>query len=1110
MRRRLALFVVAAVLLIASAALLVHAPFVRARVLRYALATLQDQYGIRVDAARLDYNLLSLRVGLAGVRISAVGKQPPFFEADYVSVTVPRRTLLGDVSFDEVAVTNGLVRIVRTASGEANLPESTAAAADEPEPLRIGRLQLSPLRLDVRDEAAMFSLTVPAAVVELTADGGRVALTEPATLRVGDQGTRITALEGDARFDGRTIYLAGVQVEAEEGRARLDGPITVIANDPSLDLRVDGAGDVGRLARWGMAQGEVPRGSVRFAGRVAGPMSGPTADLDVTAPRITWEDVTLSNVAATAHLTPDVLTVDVMSPRITWEDVTLSNVVANARLTPDVLTITRAAFDIEGGQISGSALVGLAGEGAFTARVRADTLIRLENRPTPFIPLAMPGQSRLAVANGTWRLDGQHRVAGVAPATLALRGRLADDLLQSTITGDVRVPDADLPEVVAALRRADLVDVPADTVPAGRMRAEAQVTGTFARPRVAFTAASDSLRVASPSATGPVSITGTFDTGTERYTFDSMLTDWVVAPTSDIPLAGRVNATFRGSGRAAEVMAEGEVSAREVAWQDVAIGDVAATVNLDPQLAHIVATVPQFNATADARVATTAPYTTSLTARVDQLDLERILGMVETPLPIEGTTTLALRAEGPLETWRAGAADLEITTLEAKAGDLPVRLLGPASVRYRGERIAIDRLEAAAGETHISASGEIDAFGTPNPGLGTASLGGGIIATITGDVDEVARTVAATGVTAVPVAGGSGPVALLARVAGSLEAPLVSADLEVGPGAITLTDLPTISDLRVRAHVEDGWIDLREAHAVYQGATATGTGRAPLSLLGVPVPGAAPGEASLRAKVTGVTAAVLEPFLDASASQEVSGSVDATVSLDTPSLDLSALRGELQLDRLDLRVADLPVSQLVPTRIVARDGFARVEAWDWSGQGARIGVRGQVRLADLQTAILTNGEIDLRMGTPFVRAAGLAMAGSLQPRLSITGTLTNPRIDGDLQVIDAEMRLVDPRVVISDLNGRAVLTGSTVNLTSTTGSINGGSLTAEGSAELGTGGQINARLVTGIRSMALEFPQGLRSELDADLQLLAVRGAGTGRSRRPPRGHGDGAARRVS
>jgi outer membrane protein assembly factor BamA/autotransporter translocation and assembly factor TamB len=1052
MTRRLGLFAIAVVLLIAAAAFLVHAPFVRSRVLQYAVTTLETQYGIRVEASRLDYNLASLRAGLADLRVSAVGKRPPFFEADYVAVAVPRRTLLGDVVFDEVAVTNGVVRIVRQVSGEANLPEATAGGGGEPEPLRIGRIDLSPLRLDVRDEGSGFALDVPAAVLQLTADSGRIAFTSPATVRVGERGTRISTLEGNARFDGRTLTLADVQVDAEEGHVELGGPLTVIASDPSIDLQVSGTGDLARLARWGMAETDAPRGHITFAGRVAGPVAAPVADFDIKSPRITWQNQTITNVAAAG------------------------------RVTVDQLTISQASLAIEGGSVDGSADVPFADVNALTANAR----IRLEDRPTPFLPVAVPGESRLAVADRSWRLDGEHRVGGVTPATLALRGRIADDLNRSTVTGVVQVPDADVPMLVGVLRRAKLVDVPPDAVPAGRVRVDARLSGTFARTQVEFSASSDNLRMPSPQAEGPVALTGTFDTATERYTFNATMIGWALTPTTDMPATGHVSAAVRGSGRGAAVMAEGEVAATDVAWQDVAIGDVTATVAVDPKVADVVAKIPQFNTTAAGQIAITAPYMTSMTARVDDLDLARILGTFETPVRVGGTTSLMLRADGPLENWRAGTADLEVTRFDATAGNLPVRLLNPALLRYQREHIAVDRFEAAAGETHISASGEIAAFGTRNPEPGTGNTAsGGIIATISGDVGEVTRAVAATGLTELPVSGGNGPVALLARVAGSLEAPLVSADVEIGPGAIMLTDLPPISELRVRTHVEDGWADLRELHGAYQGATVTGTGRAPLSMLGIEVPGAEPGEASLRAKITGVTAAALEPFLDPAAAGEVSGSIDATVSVDTPALDVSAARGELQLDRLELRVADLPVAQRVPTRIVLRDGLARVEAWDWTGQGTNLSVRGQVKLEDLQAAILANGDIDLRMATPFVRAAGLTTAGTLQPRLSITGALTDPRIDGDLTVSGGEMRLVDPRVIISDLNGRAVLTRSTATLTSMTGSINGGTLTAEGNAEFATDGQGSARLATGIRSMALEFPVGLRSELDADLQLVA-------------------------
>src|SRR5438093_10302831 len=79
--------------------LLVHAPFVRSAALRYALARVEQQYGLRVTATRLDYNLATLTAGLQDVRLLAEAPATePFFAADYLSVTLLRSTLRGDVA----------------------------------------------------------------------------------------------------------------------------------------------------------------------------------------------------------------------------------------------------------------------------------------------------------------------------------------------------------------------------------------------------------------------------------------------------------------------------------------------------------------------------------------------------------------------------------------------------------------------------------------------------------------------------------------------------------------------------------------------------------------------------------------------------------------------------------------------------------------------------------------------------------------------------------------------------------------------------------------------------------------------------------------------------
>jgi len=156
----------------------------------------------------------------------------------------------------------------------------------------------------------------------------------------------------------------------------------------------------------------------------------------------------------------------------------------------------------------------------------------------------------------------------------------------------------------------------------------------------------------------------------------------------------------------------------------------------------------------------------------------------------------------------------------------------------------------------------------------------------------------------------------------------------------------------LQAHLENDVVDLRQAHAAYEGATLDATGAIPLAVVSSSptiVNGPSAGRpASLHATVAGITPAVLHGILDPTAIEDLSGVADLSVNVESPSTDLAKATGDLTLTRLDLQIAGLPVTQRVPTRIVAKDGFARIESWNWSGQGATLGVFGQVRLADRQ------------------------------------------------------------------------------------------------------------------------------------------------------------------
>src|SRR5262245_43218288 len=112
--KRLGPLAAAAVALGVVFVLVVHTPPFRRMVLRYVIDEVQRRYALRIEAARLDYNLAALKLGLADVRLAA-DRPPsaPFFEAGYVGVALPSRVLVGTIAFDEVAVTGGRIHLVR-------------------------------------------------------------------------------------------------------------------------------------------------------------------------------------------------------------------------------------------------------------------------------------------------------------------------------------------------------------------------------------------------------------------------------------------------------------------------------------------------------------------------------------------------------------------------------------------------------------------------------------------------------------------------------------------------------------------------------------------------------------------------------------------------------------------------------------------------------------------------------------------------------------------------------------------------------------------------------------------------------------------------------------
>jgi outer membrane protein assembly factor BamA/autotransporter translocation and assembly factor TamB len=1125
MIRRFGIAALAAAGATVAVAIIIHTPPVRALVLRYALRTVQANYGLRVDASRLDYNLPALRLGLADVRISAADG-PPFFEAARIDVRVASSTLTGRVALDEVAATGALVRIIRDRDGRTNLPASSGSSG-EPAPLPVANLSLPDLRVELRDEPGDVAFTVPSVAIAFSARSGRIALDAPAQVRVGATSTQLTRLSGDATFDGRDLTLRNLQAIASEGTVRVDGTLALIRRDPSVDLSVRSSIDVQQASRWGLPPAQAPRGIVAATGRVSGPLARPSATLDLSSDGLQWSTMAVSNVRGSLSVDPDTLVIDRFSLTIGGGEVSgrgslalPANGSADAELTwsgIDAATLTRQLGRsdlVPAGTLSGSARArrpGLAVQPRQSARqpdagplagIDADIRVHVSDAPNARHMIALPGDAHLVLTNGTWRLDARHRVANVAPIAVVLRGDIAAEPARSRLSGNVQLAATDVPALAGMLRSIGLAAVPPGLVTAGAIRGRADIAGSIGTPRASFAAESVDA-VTTAQASGRVSASGTYDGGRGDYRIEATLDDWMVAPQASVPLAASIGGQVLASGRGGRLSAEAHLTAADAMWDTIRLGTIAADAALHDNVAHVTARADDFSLRAVGDVNVTSPYQATVTAAVSDLDLAAALRDVPTAEPITGRVDAQVRASGPLEQWSRARADLTISRLDAVAGDLAVRLQDAARASYADRRITVDRLEAMAGDTHLSVSGSLPvSMSPPATGPDDAAAASGVVAMITGDLGEALRAVTAARLAEVPLAGAGGPLVVLGRVTGSLEAPTYAADLELGPATIKIRDdLPAATGVQIRAHLENDVIELRQAAAAYEDAMVSADGQAPLSLFTKPTatnrtPASA---ASVHARVTDITPVTLAGLVDPSSLEDVSARIDADLNLATTSLDPADVRGEIRLDRFDVALAELPITQRQPTRVRIENGFARIESWDWAGEGTSLTLRGQVNLADRQAAILADGDLDLRLLTPFVHDLGISTAGHLAPRLSITGQIDAPRVDGDFALSGGEVRIADPRVVLADLDGRVVLTGSgtsggvhetTASLLSLTGTANGGPLTASGSIRYRPDARVDTSLTAMVDGMAMEFPQGLRTELSADLALALATGVG--------------------
>lgn len=1038
----------------------------------------EQRYGVVATARRFDLDPLRLRVAAGGLELAARDHaDEPFLQVEEVVVDLPWTAVWGGPAIDTLFLDGPALSVVRHADGSSNLPaggpetfvaagsaeDSDGAAlsggeGDAPAPdLPIRRLDVRNLAVDWRDEASGLAVRLPAAEVYL-ADAedvhsgggdprgsetgeaprfGRGKTNTSGTAGVSWRGikTGVLSFDGELAYNGSALRIDRLTVTSAEGELTIHGLVDVLLGRPRMKIDYEARFDLSHLAAWVL--GAAASGAVAVAGSLQRVADRFELSAKLGGGAVKWGRAALDRFDAALAVAPDGATVESLHLELAGGVLSASGGVDFAAGLPGWLEATWSGFDI-------------------------DRLLALRGS---VLPIAVE-----AVATGS--LSARWTEFAPQAVDLSARNRFSTDAPGAAVGADLRLQAED-----------------------GRWR----LTADGALGSAAHLSGNLEAEVAAGGAGSAV------DWRAARLAGDIVIhcEDVAACGPTDATLGGlrgSATARFAVSGSLGRPEVTGVVEAPVLRIGRGALAGFTAHLAADPDAVRV--TVPpvavgpnQLRGGAEVRL---IDNTVEGFLAADLADLAFLGPVVPPALAPSGRGRIDATVGGRLGQPR-GDAVFGFDALEIGGQHLgPVTgwVRGGSSGRLQAAleipdlAVSVEAEAGPAGEGSFEIRGQMRDADLARLVPPAASLAVSVTGRVTGDI-SAAGTLADLS-----------PASTATGMPGAVE---LAGDVRIDDGSLLVGEHPPLTGVQVRASVRDGVVLLDELRAAWGGAEIQGKAELPLGfgaawlpaalMRGVPTHGRS---ARVRASVASLSPAVLEAYVVPALLDDIAGGVSAVLDLEVPARGIEGSRGRLTLTEAAFEVSGVPVAQRRPTVIAVENGRAVLTAFDWGSQGNVVGMGGSLQLADLRADGWAEGNLDLRALSglvPQLAAAGVGVGGTARLRARLTGPFDAAALRGSLEIAKGEMRVAEPRLAITDLDGALSLDGDSVTVDHLTGTANGGRVRIDGGWRIGGMPDEKRIAVTGT-GIALDFPPGLRTEADLALAIqeedgLALTGSAT-------------------
>ncbi len=195
------------------------------------------------------------------------------------------------------------------------------------------------------------------------------------------------------------------------------------------------------------------------------------------------------------------------------------------------------------------------------------------------------------------------------------------------------------------------------------------------------------------------------------------------------------------------------------------------------------------------------------------------------------------------------------------------------------------------------------------------------------------------------------------------------------------------------------------------------------------------------------------------------------------------------VDALDVSLFDYQIWNDGPIRLAFENNTIVAQQLKLAGKDTRLEVTGRIGLTEDRMAVSVSGAANLGILQGFFR--DVRSSGQAVLRGAINGSLRKPEFSGAADITDGRIRHMSMPQSLQGINGRVAFAGDGIRFENLTAQLAGGRLRVGGRVGMDgyTIGQLGVS-VTG-ENMEFRYPEGFRTQMDAQLDLVGTMAAPT-------------------